>query len=184
MLQAFCQVREQEDSTKPWPAPAKGTPGKVRKEERCKRTNRPLLIQLVKDLAQKVPIAKTPSIRIPEIPLPLIPTPLSITFSNECVIEKFTADIEWCRKAQSAITSIEKKGLTQHTVQNLNSVNEDASDFAIKISARLSSFVTPRVGGRKDLLPGRHWHWRSFVSKLQRKSIVTKLLMELLLLLN
>ena len=61
-------------------------------------------------------------------------------------------------------------------LNSLDEVNSIASTFSKKAVARLPGFVIPRVPKeRKDLYPGSHWHWNSFISKIQRISILSVL---------
>ena len=46
----------------------------------------------------------------------------------------------------------------------------------VQIFPRLDGFLTYRIpSDRKDLMLGRHWHWKSFGNKLERISVLVGL---------
>jgi len=119
------------------------------------------------------PIAEVPDIPPVEIPKAICHKPKQYCFGKSVTIEEFTADNQWCVMASATIKSIECAELVSNLLNSLDIVNSIASTFSKKAVARLPGFVIPRVPKeRTDLYPGRHWHWNSFISKIQRISVL------------
>jgi hypothetical protein len=170
-LTAFVRVRLFDDVTAAWRVPNKGTAATV--NDKCKRTDGDLLIKLAFDLRTSKPKAKLPNLPPVAIPRRLIPAPSVVEFASTMKLERFVATEEWCRKVYSCVKSINHLGtdsLDQH-LGSIDALNEKTQLMATKLLARLPSFLDRRIPASKpQLLPGRHWIWRSLCSKLMRVS--------------
>jgi len=168
-LAAFVKVCKHEDATATWRVPNKGKAATA--NQLCPNTVGLLLIKMAFDLHTEVPIAKVPTLPPVKIPRTILPPPSIVTFCSTEQLESFVATEQYCCSVYNCIKSINLLGLDmlQDNVGDMDSHNSHADLLAKKILSRLPFFVEHRIPSEKrHLLPGRHWVWSSFASKLRR----------------
>ena len=170
LLAAFVKVRKFEDATATWRVPNKGKATTA--NELCSKTEGPLLIKMAFDMRAVAPKATVPNLPPVEIPRTILPQPSVIEFSTTEQLEVFAASEEYCHSVYNCVKSINHLGadvLESHMADNVATHNKIADLLAAKLLARLPFFVEHRVpSAKRHLLPGRHWVWSSFASKLRR----------------
>ena len=170
-LETFVWIRKFSDITETWWVPNKGTAATAHLS--CNKTKGPLLIKMAYESRQIALIGKIPDLPPVEIPPVLRPKPSVVEFSTMQQLESFDASEEYCRRIYESVVSINLLGIDvlQSHVNDMTAHNKKAELFASKVLGRLPSFVIPRIPSEKEeLLPGTHWVWSSFASKLRRMS--------------
>lgn len=172
LLEAFASARKLDDAAKRWRAPSKGAADDVRGPAKCcKKTKGPFLLKIACNMRSSPVTAKAPG--RPPISMPrvqaLLP-PVTRFQSSEC-LGSFAAAEGWCSATHLSIKSIENLGSARldDNVADVVAASVAPRLMARKLLARLPTCLTPCIPSEKaQLLPGRHWVWPSFCSKLTR----------------
>ena len=170
LLSAFYRCRTQRDLTDKIVLPTKGSLEKIAGGEIDRKTNGPFLLQLCFDV-RTLPISAKKPIRI-EVRTPVmeITPPTVVEFlspANEIDVDPVM--IAWFENANKFF---ETKACDMNMVENFGGWNKMADYINIlsnKLMFRLYGFVKLRLPlHRNDLMPGRHWVWTSFKSKVKK----------------
>ena len=170
LLSAFYRCRVQQELTDKIVLPTKGSLEKITAGEIDRKTNGPFLLQLCFDV-RSLPVSVKKPIRI-EVRTPVmeITPPTVVEFLSE--VNEVDVDpvmIDWF---ENAYNFFEIKAYDINMVENVggwNKMSDYINVLSNKLMFRLYGFVKLRIPlHENDLMPGRHWVWTSFRSKVKK----------------
>ena len=179
-LAAFVWMRTLKDLTqyKSVYIPRKGSAEEVAEGARDRKGG-PLLVETAFDSRAKAVIGKI-TVSTPIEPVPVRSAePTVVNYRGwPMITDTNLLTVDWCKQARVCIHSLSTQNkviFLQHITGNIQKLN-DHCDIAVKLMLRrlpkyLSNDIDPRIPSKRDdLLPGKHWVWSSFASKLKKNS--------------
>ena len=174
LLSAFIKIRELSDLTKSLYIPNKGTLQEVLNGHKDKKGG-PLLIEYAFDTRGKDKIGLIPDAdpNVTSTPDILHPPPTVRRFVDlNLNVETESIVYEWCHSAKNIIQCLvsQSNNHSKSRIQDhMDKFNSHVDELVKKIIVRLKKYVALRIPAeRRDLMPGKHWVWSSFASKLKR----------------